>query len=638
MKMLRRIALAALFAWMAATPGLARERILLFVSDVQVQRNSDLIVTETIRVQAEQYEIKRGILRDFPTVYSRRDGSRVQVAFEVQSVTRDGVAEDYTTERISNGTRVRIGSADRMLTWGPHEYVIKYRTTRQIGFFPDFDELYWNATGTGWTFAIDVAEARITLPEQARFGQSSFYTGPQGAKEQDAAIVEQRPGYIVFRTTRPSPAHSGLTVASAFAKGIVIEPTQAENVGAWLSDNIPIVISVIGLALMLLYYGIAWLMVGRDPNRGTIIPLFGPPDGMSAPAVRYVRQMGFDDRTYAVGILDLAVHGHIKLIEDNKTMRVEHRTGGQAVEPALRAAELKLFERGSASVTLTDTNYSVIGDAKKALEKGLADAYADKLFKSNKSWAVRGIVFSVIISAIAVMSVFAAWGTGQGAAMLFGMVFLAPAMIGLAVAGYLGLPTSLKGWMAYFFGAVFVTMFALGGAGAMAGAARSTIEIVPGLLPFILLSIGARAFIWVRAHTPEGRKITDQIEGFRQYLSVAEESRLEYLNPPQQTQELFERFLPYAVALDVENSWAKRFAGVLAAAAAAHAAQTSWYQGNHDWSRDPVSFADHLGSGLSQTVSSASTPPGSSGGSSSSGSSGGGSSGGGGGGGGGSGW
>ena len=80
MKMLRRIALAALFAWMAATPGLARERILLFVSDVQVQRNSDLIVTETIRVQAEQYEIKRGILRDFPTVYSRRDGSRVQVA------------------------------------------------------------------------------------------------------------------------------------------------------------------------------------------------------------------------------------------------------------------------------------------------------------------------------------------------------------------------------------------------------------------------------------------------------------------------------------------------------------------------------------------------------------------------------
>jgi uncharacterized membrane protein len=218
------------------------------------------------------------------------------------------------------------------------------------------------------------------------------------------------------------------------------------------------------------------------------------------------------------------------------------------------------------------------------------------------------------------------------------MVFFLPAMIALAVAFYLGVPTSPRGWLYYFFGAVFTGMFALGGAGAMAGAARSSLEIIPGLLPVILLPLGARAFIWLRAHTPDGRKVTDQIEGFRQYLSVAEESRLEFLNPPQQTQELFERFLPYAIALDVENSWAKRFAGILAAAAAAHAAQTTWYQGNHDWSRDPVSFADHLGSGLSQTVSSASTPPGSSGGSSSSGSSGGGSSGGGGGGGGGSGW
>ena len=65
----------------------------------------------------------------------------------------------------------------------------------------------------------------------------------------------------------------------------------------------------------------------------------------------------------------------------------------------------------------------------------------------------------------------------------------------------------------------------------------------------------------------------DQIEGFRQYLGVAEEDRLECLNPPDKTPELFERFLPYAVALDVENAWAKRFAGVLAAAGARAAAR-----------------------------------------------------------------
>jgi uncharacterized membrane protein len=125
----------------------------------------------------------------------------------------------------------------------------------------------------------------------------------------------------------------------------------------------------------------------------------------------------------------------------------------------------------------------------------------------------------------------------------------------------------------------------------------------------------------------------DRIEGFRQYLGVAEEDRLNALNPPDKTPELFEKFLPYAIALDVENRWAKRFAGVLAAAGTG-AAVSTWYAGNRNWRDDPVGFANHLGGTLSQTIASASSPPGSSDG----GSGGGGSSGGGGGGGGGSGW
>ncbi|HET7156939.1 MAG TPA: DUF2207 domain-containing protein, partial [Hyphomicrobiaceae bacterium] len=145
------------------------------------------------------------------------------------------------------------------------------------------------------------------------------------------------------------------------------------------------------------------------------------------------------------------------------------------------------------------------------------------------------------------------------------------------------------------------------------------------------------AFQWLKAPSRDGRKTMDEIEGFRLYLGTAEEDRLNAMDSPEKTPELFERFLPYAVALDVQNIWAKRFAGVLAAAGAT-AAATAWYGGSRDWGNDPVSFADHLGSQLSQTIASASTAPGSSGGGSDGGSSGGGSSGGGGGGGGGSGW
>ena len=96
---------------------------------------------------------------------------------------------------------------------------------------------------------------------------------------------------------------------------------------------------------------------------------------------------------------------------------------------------------------------------------------------------------------------------------------------------------------------------------------------------------------------------------------------------------MFEKYLPYAIALGVENRWAERFAGVLAAAAAQGQQGFAWYSGSSNPWSNPTGFADSVGSSLASTISSASTAPGSS-----SGSGGGGSSGGGGGGGGGGGW
>jgi hypothetical protein len=136
-----RIALAlAILLTAFGTPAGAVERILNFISDVTVERSGDLIVTETITVQAEGNQIRRGILRDFPTTYRRPDGARVEVGFDVQAVTRDGSPETFVVERLNNGYRIRIGSADRILDNGPHTYGIRYRTTRQIGFFPSYDE------------------------------------------------------------------------------------------------------------------------------------------------------------------------------------------------------------------------------------------------------------------------------------------------------------------------------------------------------------------------------------------------------------------------------------------------------------------------------------------------------------------
>jgi uncharacterized membrane protein len=155
----------------------------------------------------------------------------------------------------------------------------------------------------------------------------------------------------------------------------------------------------------------------------------------------------------------------------------------------------------------------------------------------------------------------------------------------------------------------------------------------PLLLPALALPIAISAFWWISAPTIEGRRVLDHIAGFKQYLSITERDRLDRMTPPEDTPELFEKYLPYAIALGVENHWADRFAPVLAAAAAQGRQGFAWYAGSNSPWNNPNGFVSSVGSSLASSVSSASSAPGSS-----SGSGGGGSSGGGGGGGGGGGW
>ena len=180
--MTMRSALAALVLLIALpASALAEERISRFVSDVQIQPDSSLEVTETIDVRAENNAINHGIYRDFPTRYRGRHGSYVRVGFTFQEATLDGQPVPASTEAFGNGVRIKVGDPDEYVSVGDHRYVLRYKTTRQVGRFREFDELYWNATGNGWAFPIDVAEARISIPKAVRFGQRAAYTGPSGS-------------------------------------------------------------------------------------------------------------------------------------------------------------------------------------------------------------------------------------------------------------------------------------------------------------------------------------------------------------------------------------------------------------------------------------------------------------------------
>ncbi len=163
-------------------------------------------------------------------------------------------------------------------------------------------------------------------------------------------------------------------------------------------------------------------------------------------------------------------------------------------------------------------------------------------------------------------------------------------------------------------------------------AQATAISIGVALIALVLVNM--LFYHLLKAPTRVGRKLLDKIEGFRHYLEVAEGQQLKSRSLPRKTLDLFEIYLPYALALDVEQQWTEQFADVFAQVnkEPKRRYHPSWYRHSHGYSRISDMTAS-LGNSLGSAISSSSRAPGSS-----SGGGGGGSSGGGGGGGGGGGW
>jgi len=518
-------------------------------------------------VLAEGREIRRGILRDFPTDYEDAAGAKVKVSFEVVGVLRDGSREAYALQRLRNGVRIRIGNANVMLPVGRHVYEITYRTSRQLGFFGDHDELYWNVNGNGWTFPFDRLSAEVRLPAPVPPGALNLaaYTGMQGARGTSYDVFASEGG-AAFRATRALGPREGMTIVVGFPKGIVTQPSLASRAGWWLSANAGAVAGLLGFGLLFAFLYWRWWLVGVDPRPGPRFPRYEPPPGMGPGAVRYLDRMGFDNKCFAAALLGLGARGFLKIRDHG---------GAYELEPTGKTVDWLPGEKPISEMLLSPGHPITIGKeyspgvqrTRELCERTLALHFGEKFFSRNLGSFVVGMVLAL--------------------------------------------------------GAAFVC-FAL-------DAPTALLVLLVGVMALTLL------LFWrlLPAYSVPGRKLQDHIEGLRQYLGVAEADELRRMKAPPQTAEEFAKFLPYAVALGVEKTWADRFAATLGAAAAAAAVSGYYQSDSFSGGSGFTGFCDSF-SDLSNAVSAASTAPGSSSGSSGGG--GGGSSGGGGGGGGGSGW
>lgn len=618
----------------------AREEILDYQVEIAVQRDSTLLIREDITIRAEGDEIKRGIYRDFPVKYQTPKGLTHRVGFQVLSVTRNGEPENWRISNQGNDQRVYIGNKDVILRPDVHRYRLEYRTTRQLGFFENHDELYYNAIGHGWAFPILNGGVTVSFPQN--FAEADLkldiWTGAKGSREKQARIARTGPLQVKAQLTRPLGPREGMTIYIEWPKGLIAEPTRAEEWQRLLEDELvqnPFVrVGALGLLLSVFSYVLLWMRVGRDPEKGVIIPRFVPPEGISPAGARYLMRMGFDATCMAVNLLSLAAKGWLEIHQPDKNDYELHTTGKEGAP--LSPEEQRVFEKllGSRRVfEIKQSNHAILGSARDELKKLCKKAHQGKHFHGNGRYMVPGLAIS-----LGTVGVFAVMSASEEMAFL--LLWLSLWTMGVVMLLRQLITAWRNLWGGFTFPRLFQALFisALSTpfvaaelfVGYMLAQQTSVIGVV---LLVLQIPIGLIFGRLMKAPTREGRRLMDELEGLKMYLGTAEVDRLHALHPPEMTPAHFDAMLPYALALGVEQEWSEAFENELAGMRDPRAGgyHPHYYHGRSFTSGAAMCGA--LGSGLASSFSSAATPPGSS-----SGGGGGGSSGGGGGGGGGGGW
>jgi uncharacterized membrane protein YgcG len=603
-----------LFCLMPWSPW-AQEAILSYHTDLTITPDDKILIQEKIRVRAQGNLIRRGIYRSVPSVRRNKQGRNEPAPIEILRVLRDGQPEPYKVENRSGNLTLYIGSEDQLLAPGEYVYVLEYQAENHIGFFEDFDELYWNFVGHDWAFPVEKFSARLYLPRGAEALQYACYVGRMGSTGRQCNIDYQASqGYVTFEGSVGLKPGEGATLAVSWPKGYV-------------SDNFSMALDKNGWNLFLFFVGMLflgfyghrwWVRYGVDPPSPSVVPDWHAPEGLSPADVAYVRERHVLSHTVSAALVSAAVKGALRIENKGKKFTFHLLSRTVDLAPEEKALVDALFMNGEV-FTLSTANYGIYQKALASFKGSLA---LKRNLNDYLNFHLPQVFIGVALAALAGV-VALTWGKQSYDLSVW------VARIGM----YFGLVVSM-GLLSVLF---HIPNFFRWPLAALVSLILTAIlhAILTGLFYYSspgyyfamiwVLVFGTGVWVWLlSAPTVLGQEIFTKIKGFKLYLTKAEKELLDYFTPPEQTPELFEKYLPYAMALRVDNRWARKFKNVLAKAVEQGNYAPTWYVGN-------LAALSHLQRDFSQSVAAAAPK-------SSSGSGGGGFSGGGGGGGGGGGW
>lgn len=529
-------------------------RIQKFESEITVTPDAKVDVTENITFQFKGGPW-HGVYRTIPVEYVGPSGLNYSLFLDIRSIT-DGNGNklkfESSRERQNRKLKIFIPDADN----STQTVIIDYVVSDALKFFDDHDEFYWNVTGDLWDIPIDAASAHVVLPPAASNIRTNIFTGSFRSTGGNATAEVVGTGVDV-NTTAPLRIHEGLTLAVAFDKGAVSEPTRSEIFFLYLRSNWALFVPLVAFVLMFWL----WWTKGRDPRLRPIAAQYEPPDKLTPGEVGTLVDNSADMRDITASIVDLAVRGYLVIEEQQKDHMlglthskeyVFHLKKSQAEWNTLQAHEQDLlgglFSAGNAgdSVSLSEL-HNRFYTALPGIRSDIFGSLVGHGYYLHRPDVVRSgyLGFGVVMGVILI------WG-------------------GIAIARNMGMaPTSF---------------------------------VVAGILTGAIIC----GFGWfMPAHTQAGARALEGVLGFEDFLNHVEADRF---NRMIKTPEMFEKFLPFAMALGVEKNWSNAFKDI-------YTQPPQWYQGNFGAGFYPYMFVSSLNSMSSVASTAMASAPRSSGGS-----------------------
>lgn len=494
----------------------AEEKINDYQVSVHVNTDASMNVDEAIIYDFDQSIDKHGIYRYIPIKYSR-EGSNYSMVISDISVDDGNNPLIFEQTKDGNNLRIKIGEASTVS--GVRLYNIHYRVERAINYFKDHDEIYWNATGNNWSVGITQVAYKIYFPKEIEQGNinSQCFSGATGSQKE---CLSQR--YIFSGQNKVQSAvfigemylpGEGLTAVVSLPKGLIKEPSIFKKISNFLLDNGGLLLPfiVVGLSLAL------WFKRGRDPRgQGVIIAQYDAPDKLTPTEVGTIVDERADNADISADIINLAIKGYIKINRIEKDGLIlkssDYQLDKIKDENDLPNEFEKILMRG----LFVDGNSQVkISDLKEKFYKEL------KKIKEE--------------------------------------VYISVTKKGYFVAN----PQKTRNWYITF-GTLIMFLGAL--------LANYSASLMVGI--FISGVVMVIFGYFMPRKTEMGVAAYEHILGLKDYLSVAEKDRLEFHNAPEKNPEIFEKLLPFAMVLGVEEKWAKQFEGI--------------YNGRPAWYNDPT--------------------------------------------------